>query len=315
MRSMVRFPLPGQIFIFGGFVLRANSLAIWSRSIATPLASGQFGNLNYTGDICGDLVFDGFEPSQVPPHNYDEHDLALSSDSVRRSHLTLCIYRPSIRNNLRHLRTGGWTPPRGAANLSGDRASTDITSYETHVAEMLDSSRPGRTMTACGPYPSNPIGHRSWSLLRGSYYFSTTIAFWRRTKLVEVSLPAGDPWPKLCPARMGCRRRRNRAPPPPPHLVATVDDLTRHARFRLRRHRRYGRRAGIEQKPPPTGRWTATSSYDIDMVDNPKEGDGDKTMEDNPSKKQSKAPDVCVALSSLAIAKAAIPAQEDNNAH
>ena len=46
--------------------------------------------------------------------------------------------------------------------------------------------------------------------------------------------------------------------------------------------------AGDEQEPPPTGRWTATSSYDIYMVDTPKEGDGDKTTEDNPSKKQSK---------------------------
>ena len=46
--------------------------------------------------------------------------------------------------------------------------------------------------------------------------------------------------------------------------------------------------AGDEQEPPPTGRWTATSSYDIYMVDTPKEGDGDKTTEDNPSKKQPK---------------------------
>ena len=30
--------LPGQIFVFGSFALRANSLAIWSRSEATPLA-------------------------------------------------------------------------------------------------------------------------------------------------------------------------------------------------------------------------------------------------------------------------------------
>ena len=29
--------------------------------------------------------------------------------------------------------------------------------------------------------------------------------------------------------------------------------------------------AGEEQEPPPTGRWTATSSYDIYMVDTPKE--------------------------------------------
>ena len=45
--------------------------------------------------------------------------------------------------------------------------------------------------------------------------------------------------------------------------------------------------AGEEQEPPPTGRWTATSSYDIYMVDTPKESDG-KATEDNPLEKQSK---------------------------
>ena len=43
-----------------------------------------------------------------------------------------------------------------------------------------------------------------------------------------------------------------------------------------------------EQEPRPSGRWTATSSYDIYMVDTPKEGNGDKTAEDDPSKKQPK---------------------------
>ena len=38
----------------------------------------------------------------------------------------------------------------------------------------------------------------------------------------------------------------------------------------------------------PTGHWTTTSSYDIYMVDTPKEGNGDETAEDDPSKKQPK---------------------------
>ena len=42
------------------------------------------------------------------------------------------------------------------------------------------------------------------------------------------------------------------------------------------------------QEPPPTGRWTATSSYDIYMVDTPKETNGNEAMEDNPSKKKAK---------------------------
>ena len=33
--------------------------------------------------------------------------------------------------------------------------------------------------------------------------------------------------------------------------------------------------AGEEEEPPPTGRWTATSSYDIYMVDTPKEGNSE----------------------------------------
>ena len=49
--------------------------------------------------------------------------------------------------------------------------------------------------------------------------------------------------------------------------------------------------AGEEQEPPPTGRWTATSSYDIYMVDTPKENNGEEqkdATEDNPLEKQPK---------------------------
>ena len=64
--------LPGQIFVFGGFALRANSLGHRVR----------FGSLNYTADICGDLIFDGFEPLPCVSRSHDEYDLALPSDSV-----------------------------------------------------------------------------------------------------------------------------------------------------------------------------------------------------------------------------------------
>ena len=46
--------------------------------------------------------------------------------------------------------------------------------------------------------------------------------------------------------------------------------------------------AGEEQEPPLTGRWRATFSYDIYMVDTPKETNGDEAMEDNPSGKKAK---------------------------
>ena len=77
-------------------------------------------------------------------------------------------------------------------------------------------------------------------------------------------------------------------PPPTTHLIAIVDDLTDMLDFSSEDIDGMLDDVGDEQEPPPTGRWTATSSYDIYMVDTPKEGDGDKATEDNPSKKQSK---------------------------
>ena len=53
--------LPGQIFVFGGFILRANSLGHLEQIDSyAPGHQVRFGNLNYTADIRGDLIFDGF---------------------------------------------------------------------------------------------------------------------------------------------------------------------------------------------------------------------------------------------------------------
>ena len=73
--------LPGQIFIFGGFALRANSLGHLEQIESyAPGHQVRFGNLNYTTDIRGDLIFDRFEPTIGAP--YIEHDLDLPSGSV-----------------------------------------------------------------------------------------------------------------------------------------------------------------------------------------------------------------------------------------
>ena len=51
--------LPGQIFMFGGFTLRANSLGHLDQIDSyAPGHQARFGNLNYTTDIRGDLIFD-----------------------------------------------------------------------------------------------------------------------------------------------------------------------------------------------------------------------------------------------------------------
>ena len=55
--------LPGQIFVFGGFALRANSLGHLEQIESyAPGRQVRFGSLHYTADIPGDLIFDGFEP-------------------------------------------------------------------------------------------------------------------------------------------------------------------------------------------------------------------------------------------------------------
>ena len=76
--------LPGQVFVFGGFALRANSLGHLEQIESyAPRHQVMFGSLNYTTDIRGDLIFDGFEPMSGAPHSHDEHDVTPPSDSVQ----------------------------------------------------------------------------------------------------------------------------------------------------------------------------------------------------------------------------------------
>ena len=75
--------LPGQIFVFGGFALRANSLGHLEQIESyAPGHQVRFGSLNFTADIHRDLIFDGFEPQLSVPHCHEGHDLALPPDST-----------------------------------------------------------------------------------------------------------------------------------------------------------------------------------------------------------------------------------------
>ena len=75
--------LPGQIFVFGGFALRANSFGHLEQIESyAPGHQVSFGSLNYTADIREDLIFDGFVPQRRAPHCHDGHDLALPPNSA-----------------------------------------------------------------------------------------------------------------------------------------------------------------------------------------------------------------------------------------
>ena len=92
--------LPGQIFVFGGFALRANLLGHLEQIESyAPGQQVRFGSLNYTADMCGDLIFDGFEPQPGAPHCRDGYDLALPSDGTQRPHPHQL--RPLARSQLR----------------------------------------------------------------------------------------------------------------------------------------------------------------------------------------------------------------------
>ena len=76
--------LPGQIFIFGGFIPRANSLGHLEQIDSyAPGHRVRFGSLNYVADIRGDLIFNGFETAVIAPPRSDEHDLNMSSDHIQ----------------------------------------------------------------------------------------------------------------------------------------------------------------------------------------------------------------------------------------
>ena len=65
--------------------------------------------------------------------------------------------------------------------------------------------------------------------------------------------------------------------PPTTHLVAIIDDLTDMIDYASEDIDGIDDDVDIEQSqnPPTTGHWTATSTYDVYMVDTPKEKDDD----------------------------------------
>ena len=173
-------------------------------------------------------------------------------------------------------------PASKTAHSVAIETNTDFTSYETRDAEPLDSS------PAMGPEPpaSMPI-ESDWAPIME---FTSTDIFQHSpfgdvlNSLRSLSL-SGDPWPNYVPLEWDADDEEIRSPPTT-HLVATVDDLTDMLDFDSEDIDGMDNDAGEEREPSPIGRWTATSSYDIYMVDTPKEDNGDETGEDDPYKKQ-----------------------------
>ena len=97
----------------------------------------------------------------------------------------------------------------------------------------------------------------------------------------------GDSWPNYVRLEWEAGDEEIRCPPTT-HFMAMVDDLTDVLDFDSEDIDGMDDDAGELQEPPLTGRWTATSSYDIYTVDTPKETNGDEATEDNPSGRKAK---------------------------
>ena len=107
--------------------------------------------------------------------------------------------------------------------------------------------------------------------------------------LMSLSLSGGS-WPNYVRQDWDADDREIRRPPTT-HFVATVDDLPDMLDFDSEDIDGMDDDAGGEEEPPPTGCWTSTSSYDVCMVDTPKEDDDEERKDATqacPLEKQSK---------------------------
>ena len=85
---------------------------------------------------------------------------------------------------------------------------------------------------------------------------------------------SGDPWPNYVRLEWEADDEEIRSPPTT-HLIATVNDLTDMLDFDSEDIDGMDDDAVGAEEPPPTGRWTSTSSYDVYMVDTPKDNSDD----------------------------------------
>ena len=116
--------------------------------------------MNYTADIRGDLISEGFEPMSGAPHSHDEHDLALLLDGVRE---IAPMPAPVLNPEQIVPSEDGWMDPAmEAAHSPVLEPNTDPTSCESGVIgpQTLPRLQDANRVRPC---LSNQIGHPSWS--------------------------------------------------------------------------------------------------------------------------------------------------------
>src|SRR3954467_5350556 len=272
---------PGQIFVLGGFALRANSLGHLEQIESyAPGHQVRFGSLNYTADIHGDLIFDGFEPQPSTPHYFEGQDIALPPNSVLEA-----AYAPAPILD-----------PEPAAFVEDERL--DVTSGAAILKAIEPNASPAPCMAHDSKEPDSfpnseppaPLPIESdWAPVMeftaaDIFQYSPFGDILNSLKSLSLS---GKPGPNYGLRGWDSDNEEIQSPPTT-HLIATVDDLTDMLDFGSEDFDGMDNEGGDEQEPAPVGHCTATSSYDIYMVDAPKDADGDGAAEDDTSKKPQK---------------------------
>ena len=166
--------LPGQIFVFGGFALRANSLGRMEKIDSFALGH----KIRF-----GDLSFDGFKPAPGTPDSHDEHGLDRSSDNARDiTHASAPVLNPE---QVALPKDGGMDPAPWAAYSSAVEPNTGLTSVEACNPGPSDSY----PVVGSGLHTLKP-GEPGWAPVME---FTTAdifsaLALWRHAELIKVSL-------------------------------------------------------------------------------------------------------------------------------
>ena len=185
--------LPGQIFVFGGFELRANSPGHLEQIESyAPGHQVRFGSLNYTADIRGDLIFDGFEPRPSAPHCHDGHDLALPPNSAQEA---APVFAPTLSSEPTAPIEDGWLDTASGAAIS---AAIEPNTSLVLGAGLLSELRIFRTPPDRTQLGSDHGVHRCGHL--------STLALWRHPEFTKVSLFIRGALAGLRSARLGCGR-------------------------------------------------------------------------------------------------------------